>query len=138
MLVLLLLVMIASLISYVILKEPRSKRPTFTTVKKYESRLLPSDLRYLYDALTSRGYYVSCEIKEKRSDIPLALEPFRIALIPRDKGIIKNTWLTVYLNMKGWKTILFSSPSSEKQLDEIIAEIEGYHPTSMNDMKKVQ
>ncbi|WP_280769821.1 hypothetical protein [Salipaludibacillus daqingensis] len=115
----------------------QSKRPKITSVKEWKYNRLDENQRTIYEWLTANGYYVSCNIQEQSKLIPLALEPFRIALLESKNKKFMNKFLSIYFSMKGWKTIFFSKEVSQVELLSIVSEIEAVHDTS-GEMKRVQ
>ncbi|MCE7793458.1 hypothetical protein K8O68_13615 [Salipaludibacillus sp. CUR1] len=138
MLELALLTLAAVMVTLISLKPALPKRPAFTTVKKIEPNELDGSQRYIYDTLMDRGYYVTCGIKEKNVSLPLALVPFRIALIERKHGFMKNLTVSLYLNIKGWETIFYSDSINDQDMSVILEKIKVHDFNDEREMKKVQ
>lgn len=109
-----LLAAISSSFLYIYRKFSPHSRPPFTTVKKNERHLLPTDERKVYDYLTNEGYYVSCRFKYGNVVIPLALIPFRYAIYPKG-NLLKCLVIQFYLSMMGWKVIFIPAKNKETE-----------------------
>jgi len=115
----------------------QSKRPTITSVKEWKQHCLNKNQQTIYHSLTARGYYVSCHIQEQNKFIPLALEPFRIALFERKNNQFLNTFRSIYFSLIGWKIVFFSKQVTEIELLKIISNIEALHEREHNHFKHV-
>ncbi|WP_280770480.1 hypothetical protein [Salipaludibacillus daqingensis] len=126
---------IVGLVSHIPIK---SSRPRITSVKEWKQNRLNEHERMIYEWLTSKGYYVSCHIREQNKVIPLALEPFRIALFEKNNNQLLNQFRLIYFSLKGWKSVFFSKEVTEDELKGLISEIEALHGNVSNHLKHVQ
>lgn len=105
----------------------QSKRPKITSVKVSKQNHLNENERTIYHWLTAKGYYVSCNIREQNKLIPLALEPFRIALFEKNNKQTFNQIRVIYFSLKGWKTVFFSKEMTESDLHGTLSQIKAIH-----------
>lgn len=83
----------------------------------------------LYDELTKQGLYVSPALQCGSCTIPIALEPFKIAVFPyQAKRIVSIKRLLLkhkelYVKSLGWKVIKISHEKLQGDLDEVIQEV---------------
>ncbi|WP_035186503.1 hypothetical protein [Alteribacter aurantiacus] len=105
-------------------KKPQS-RPRLITVKSERAILQSAVEQQLYDGLTLKGFYVSCHIPCGNTRIPLALEPYRIAVIPPDISPLRQLFLTQYIRSCGWKVVTLKSTNIEAGIKQIMCQVVG-------------
>ncbi len=109
-----------------------------TKQKKTKGIIAVNDLRHLcksevekkiYDGLQKRGVYVSPSIKFGYCTIPMALEPYKIAIFtyPHSKvALLKRLKLKqheLYLRSFGWKVLKFPQETIQKDVNEALNKI---------------
>lgn len=105
----------------------QAKRPKITSVKKWKQNHLTENQLTIYNWLTAKEYYVSCNIREQNKLIPLALEPFRIAIFEKSNNQILNQLRLIYFLLKGSKTVFFSEEMTKSDLQGMLSQIEALH-----------
>ncbi|TMW71626.1 hypothetical protein [Alteribacter natronophilus] len=121
---------------YLATRKGSTPAPKFTIVKNERDRLDSEDDRALYDSLTRNGYYVSCRVHSGSAVIPLALEPYRIAVLPSSAGSYRRVFMKYYLRKSGWKVVCPADPEScLKKIHKLIAGQEEHIPASAGEQK---
>ncbi|MBM7096547.1 hypothetical protein JSY36_12400 [Bacillus sp. H-16] len=120
-----LLFLVALITLYVTSHSKSEHRPRLTTVKSERFRLQSPLEQQLYDALTLKGFYVSCHIQCGSTKVPLALEPYRIAVLPPCLSRIKQAFLTQYIRSFGWKVVALRTENIEEAIEHVISGVSG-------------
>ncbi|MBU9710969.1 hypothetical protein [Evansella tamaricis] len=107
------LLLITSMI-YLSIINKQLPSPSLTTVRNQERELLSDEEKIIYDYFTSQGYYVSCRVACGIQTIPLALVPFRIAILPKKDGKAPGLLVKCYYKLRGWKVYFLAVSDGEK------------------------
>ncbi|MBU9721956.1 MULTISPECIES: hypothetical protein [Bacillaceae] len=107
------LVLIVAIILYIPIINNLKPQPNLTAVKKSERDLLKPNERYLYDFITSQGYYVSCSVNSGLVKLSMALIPFRTAIITNKTSQFNFVIMKWYLKLQGWKVYYLKGDNTD-------------------------
>lgn len=110
---------------YLLIKANKSNR--LTVVKDLRHKCCSEELLSIYDALMNMGIYVSPSHQCGHYFIPLALEPYNIAIFPypaKNKanflGRIFFKLKYIYFKVRGWRILYIEEESLQTNLDVVI------------------
>ncbi|PYZ97305.1 hypothetical protein CR205_01500 [Alteribacter lacisalsi] len=110
---------VAVITLYLATRGKKESHPRFTIVRKDLQQIDSEEDQAIYNMLTANGYYVSSRIQSGSVIIPLALEPYRIALLTGSVNPVNRVLLKFYLKNSGWKVASVSSSNPEQSLKVI-------------------
>lgn len=123
----LLLTIVFIVILYHLLSQ--EKKPyTLTIVKKNIREQCKLEYLPIYDQLSTIGLYVSPSIQCGRYLIPLALEPYHLAILDRPATIengqfkkkVQYKFKSLYIRSKGWKILYVDEQKKDLSIKTIL------------------